>query len=184
MKILSLAAVAILSMHLAACETMSPATYSNFGDNTFSLRKYEGAKVRLGGMLDQSKFDSGCRLVGPIKTAGNRPLADFIRDSFNDELKFAELYSDDQQSVLLNATLQAAEFSSMTGLTNGHWTFSLQLANPANGRVVNANSTYDFDSGFVAEIACRNVSNALTPAVQRLINRAVADPAFGPLIGR
>ena len=167
---------------MAGCETLSPATYSNYGDNTFSLRKLDGAKVRLATIADQSNFDSGCRLVGPIKTAGDRPVAEFIRDSFNDELKFAGLYSDAQDTTVLNATLRSANFSSLAGLTQGHWTFSLQLANAENGRILVANSNYDFDSGFVADVACRNVSNALTPAVQRLINKAVSDPEFGTLV--
>lgn len=176
--------LACLSLTLAACETMPPSTYSNYGDNTFMLRKYTGAKVRLGSMNDLSKYDSGCRLVGPIKTAGNRPMAQFVQDSFNDELKFSGLYSDDPDTVSLTGTLQTADFTSMTGMTSGHWTFSLQLANSANGRTLGANYTYEFDSGFVAETACRNVSNALTPAVQRLINKAVSDPSFGALIAK
>lgn len=176
--------LALMCVCLAGCETLSPATYSNYGDNTFSLRKFDGSKVRVATINDQSKFDSGCRLVGPIKTAGNRPIPEFIRDSFNEELKFAGLYSESQESAVLNATLQSASFSSLAGLTGGHWTFSLQLANPQNGRTLVANSNYDFDSGFVAEVACRNVSNALTPAVQRLINKAVTDSEFGALIGK
>jgi hypothetical protein len=163
---------------------MQPASYANYGDNTFALRKFAGAKVRVGTVNDQSAFDSSCRLAGPIKTAGSRPLAEFIRDSLNDELKFAGLYSDDPGTVQLDATLLQASFSSMTGLVRGHWTFSLQLSNRQNGRSLTANTNYDFDSGFDAQTACMNVSNALTPAVQRLINKAVTDPAFPGLIGR
>ncbi|MBN9567314.1 MAG: hypothetical protein J0H30_03665 [Alphaproteobacteria bacterium] len=174
----------VMGLVLAGCETMQPASYANYGDNTFALHKFEGAKLRLGTITDQSNFDSGCRLVGPIKTSGNRPLAEFIRDSFNDELKFAGLYSDDPDTTRLTATLQAAGFSSMSNMTRGHWTFSLQLANPANGRTLVANSSYDFDSGFSAAVACANVSNALTPAVQRLINTAVTDPQFRALIAQ
>lgn len=184
MKFLGLAAIAALTITLAGCVTMPPASYANYADNTYALRKYDGAKVRIGTFTDLSHFDSGCRMVGPIKTAGNRPIPEFIHDSLNDELKFAGLYSDDQSSVLLAATLQSGKFSSMTGLTSGYFDFSLQLSNPQNGKSVTANSQYSFDSGFDADTACRNVANALTPAVQRLINKAVTDPGFGPLIGR
>jgi len=177
----ALAAIAALS--LSACETMQPASYANYGDNTFTLRKFTGTKVRIASVSDLSKFDSGCRMVGPIKTAGNRPLSEFIRDSFNDELKFAGLYSDDPGTAELTATLNSAEFSSMTGLTRGYWSFSLQVANQASGKSITANSRYDFDSGFDAGTACMNTSNALTPAVQRLIYKAVSDPGFPALIG-
>lgn len=183
-KRFGIAILIALGMALSGCETMQPASYANYGDNTFALRKLDGAKVRVSSMNDQSKFDSGCRMVGPIKTAGNRPLADFIKDSLNDELKFAGLYSDDMSSVQLDATLNAASFSSMTSFTRGYWSFSLQLSNRANGRSLTADSKYDFDSGFDAATACLNTSNALTPAVQRLIYKAVSDPAFASLLGR
>src|SRR4051812_19158627 len=100
------AAALIAAATLSPCETMQPATYANYGDNTFALRKLDGAKVRLSSLNDQSKFDSGCRMVGPIKAAGSRPVAEFIKDAFNDELKFAGLYSDDQAATELTATLR------------------------------------------------------------------------------
>ena len=183
-KITAAFVVLIIATSLAGCVTMPPASYSNYADNTYVLRKFDGAKIRIGSFNDLSRFDSGCRLLGPTKTAGDRPIPQFIHDSINDEFKFSGLYSDDQNAVNLAATLQSASFSSMTGMTGGNWTFSLQLSNPANGKSLSANSLYSFDSGFDAETACRNVSNALTPAVQRLINKAVSDANFGPMIGR
>jgi hypothetical protein len=178
------AAIAAVSVLLAGCQTMQPASYSNYGDNTFTLRKLNGTKVRVASMNDLSKFDSGCRMAGPIKTAGNRPIAEFIRDSMNDEFKFAGIYSDEPGTTELSATLNSGEFSSMTGLTRGYWTFSLQLSNPTSGKSLTAVSRYDFDSGFDAQTACMNTSNALTPAVQRLIYKAVSDSEFTTLINR
>jgi hypothetical protein len=180
LRILAVLAAALL---LTGCETMQPASYANYGDNTYELRKLTGAKVRVSDIMLVGKFDNGCRMVGPIKTAGNRPIADFIRDSFNDEFKFAGVYSEDAGVSELKATLNSAEFSSMTGLTRGYWSFSLQLANPANGKSLTTTSRYDFDSGFDAPTACMNTSNALTPAVQRLIHGAIIDPGFHALIG-
>jgi hypothetical protein len=72
----------------------------------------------------------------------------------------------------------------MTGLTRGYWTFSLQVANAATGKSLTTTSRYDFDSGFDAMTACMNTSNALTPAVQRLIFKVVSDPGFPTLIGK
>ena len=184
MKFLAAAALIAAGTLLAGCQTMQPASYSNYGDNTFTLRKLTGAKVRVASMNDLSKFDSGCRMAGPIKTAGNRPIAEFVRDSMNDEFKFAGIYSDDPGTTELSATLNSGEFSSMTGLTRGYWSFSLQLANPSTGKSLTAVSRYDFDSGFDAQTACMNTSNALTPAVQRLIYKAVSDSEFSALLGR
>ena len=182
-KITAVLSLLSISLMVTGCETMQPASYSNYGDNTFALRKYDGTKVRVGSMTDLSNFNSGCRLVGPIKTAGNRPISEFIQDSFNDELKFAGEYSNDPSAVNLKATLNSASFSSMTDLTQGYWSFSLQLSNPDNGKSLTENSKYGFDSGFDAATACSNTSNALTPAVQRLINKFVSDPGYPSLIG-
>ena len=178
------ALIVAIGIVLAGCQTMQPASYSNYGDNTFVLRKLSGAKARVSSMADLSKFDTGCRMAGPIKTAGSRPIAEFIRDSLNDELKFAGLYSDDPGTAELKATLNSGEFSSMTGLTRGYWSFSLQLDTASTGKSPTATSRYDFDSGFDAMTACMNTSNALTPAVQRLIYKAVSDPGFPGLVGR
>jgi hypothetical protein len=183
MKYLVAAAFLAVGTLLAGCQTMQPASYSNYGDNTFTLRKLAGAKVRVASINDLSKFDSGCRMVGPIKTAGNRPLAEFVRDSLNDEFKFAGIYSDNPGTTELSATLNSGEFSSMSALTQGYWSFSLQLANQATGKSLTAASRYNFDSGFDAATACMNTSNALTPAVQRLIYKAVSDSEFGALLG-
>lgn len=184
MKIRAAAITVAVGLLLAGCTTTQPASYANYADNTFALRKLNGAKVRVSSISDLSKFDSGCRMMGPIKTAGARPLAEFIRDSLNDELKFAGIYSDEPGTSELAATLNSGEFSSMTGMTKGYWSFSLQVANPANGKSLTANSRYDFDSAFDAQNACANTSNALTPAVQRLIYKTVSDPDFGSVIGR
>lgn len=175
--------IAAVGLLLAGCTTTQPASYSNYADNTFELRKLAGAKARVASIADLSKFDSGCRMMGPIKTAGSRPIAEFIRDSLNDELKFAGIYSDEPGTSEVAATLNSGEFSSMTGLTKGYWSFSLQLSNPANGKSLTENARYDFDSAFDAQNACANTSNALTPAVQRLIYKVVSDPEFHSVIG-
>jgi hypothetical protein len=94
------------------------------------------------------------------------------------------MYSADQDAAKLKLTLESASFSSLSGLTNGWWDFTVKLDNPANNRSLSANSRYEFQSGFNAAVACQNTAQALTPAVQRLINKAVADPQFRGLIAR
>jgi hypothetical protein len=174
--------IIVVALALSACESMSPATYSNFADNSVALRMYPNAKLAVTSMDDMSRFDSGCRLVGPITASGNRTVPQFIYDSFNEELKFANLYSTEQGAAQLKLTLLAASFSSVSGLTGGWWDFTVKLDNPANGRSVTANTKYDFQSGFSAVAACQNVSVSLTPAVQRVINKAITDPNFRALV--
>jgi hypothetical protein len=182
MRSIKAIALALVGVTVSACETMSPATYSNFGDNSLQLRMYSSAKLVVAGLEDESKFNSGCRLVGPITASGNRTIPQFVQDSFNEELKFAGIYSNDQGSAKLKLTLVSASFSSTSNLTSGWWDFTVKLDNAANNRSLTASSKYEFQSGFNATVACQNTSQALTPAVQRLINSVVSNPGFRPLI--
>lgn len=184
MKHLSIVFILLVGVSLSACESMSPATYANLADNSVALRLYPNAKVTVSSMTDQSKFDPGCRLVGPIMASGNRTVPQFIQDSFNEELKFGNIYSTDQDAAKLDMTLVSASFSSTSNLTSGWWDLTIKLDNPANSRSLTANSRYDFQSGFWAITACQNSSQALTPATQRLINKAITDSGFKALIGR
>ena len=184
MKIIPAVAVAVLALSLAACETMTPATYANYADNSVALRTYMNAKVVVASVEDESRFDPGCRLVGPIEASGKRTVPQFVIDSFNEELKFANMYSADQDAAKLKLTLVEASFSSLSGLTSGWWDFTIRLDNAANNRSLTANAKYEFQSGFNAAVACQNTAQALTPAVQRLIHQAVSDPGFRGLIAR
>lgn len=184
MKFKLIALASLLGVLLSACESMAPATYAPFADNSVALRKYSSAKVSVATMNDQSKFDAGCRLLGPVETSGKRSVPQFVFDSFNDELKFGNIYSADQDAAHLEMTLVSASFSSSSNLFSGWWDFTVKLENHANGQTLLVRSKYDFQSGFSAEAACANVSQALTPAVQRLINKTITDPGFTALIGR
>src|SRR5262245_19725121 len=139
---LSVVLVSASALALAGCESMSPATYANFADNVVALRNYGNAKVAVVSMNDQSKLDAGCRLVGPITASGNRTIPQFIQDSFNEELKFANIHSLDQGAAQLRMTLVTAEFSSMSGLTNGWWDLAVNIENPAYGRSMTTSSRY------------------------------------------
>jgi hypothetical protein len=101
---------------------------------------YPNAKLAVASMEDVSRFDSGCRLVGPITASGNRTVPQFVYDSFNEELKFANLYSTDQGASQLKLTLLAVTFSSVSVVTGGWWEFTVKLDNPTNGRSLTTTS--------------------------------------------
>jgi hypothetical protein len=174
----------LLMLGLAACSTQTPSVYSNYADNTLALRKIDPVRTRVASISDQSAFDENCRMVGPIKLSGNRTLAKFISDSFNDELKFAGVFDETQTKPALNAVLVRAAFSSSAGLTSGWWDLAWTLTNPATGKSLASSVKYDFSTNFVGEIACKNVAEALVPAVQLLINKTVTSPEFRGLIAR
>jgi hypothetical protein len=47
---------------------------------------------------------------------------------------------------------------------------------------MSVNEHYEFDSGYTAETACRQTSEAFMPAVQDLIGKIVKSPEFRTLV--
>ncbi|MFO1187032.1 MAG: hypothetical protein U1E87_06015 [Alphaproteobacteria bacterium] len=162
---------------------MTPATYSNFADNTMALRPYATTvSAQALTIDDKSKFDPQCRLAAPIQASGDRTPAQFVLDAFNDELKFAGVFGQSDTSRKIRLTLDKARFSSMAGLTRGWWEFGLTLANESNGVTYSVSDHYKFQSGFDAMTACKQTAEAMTPAVQHLIYQAVSSPEFAKLM--
>jgi len=169
------AAIALIS----GCSTMTPARYSMSVDNNQALKKLDGSKVRLAGVTSPANFDSNCRLMGPIQASDGMTIPQFVNKAFNDELKFAGLYAD--SGVSLTGSLNRIEFSSMTGLTSGYWHLGMELKS-SNGRSMSFDNRYEFKSGFDAITACNQTAQALGPAVQDLIKKAVTNPEFAALV--
>lgn len=169
-------------MALTACSTMTPSSYAPSADTNVALRKLEAVKVRVANVQDTADYDANCRLMGPIQASGNRSIPEFIKDSFNDEFKFASLYSDAAEAVRLNAVVEKVKFSSSSGLTNGWWELRVRLQNLDTNYELVAETHYAFKSGFDAITACNQTAQALTPAVQKLITQAVENPDFARLL--
>lgn len=163
----------------SGCSTMTPARYAMSVDNHQALKKLDGAKVRLVALTSVAPFDANCRLMGPIQAADGMTIPEFVKKAFNDELKFAGIYSD--SGVTLSGQFTKIEFSSTAGLTNGWWLLGVKLQS-SNGTSLSAENRYEFKSGFDAITACNQTAQALGPAVQDLIKSAVTDPMFANLV--
>ncbi len=158
---------------------MTPARYSMSVDNNQALKKLEGSQVYLASLEAPKTFDAGCRLMGPIQASDGMTIPQFIVKAFNDELKFANLYS--EKGVTLSGVLNNIDFSSTSGLTSGWWNIGMTL-NSSNGKSLTVDNRYEFKSGFDAITACNQTAQALGPAVQDLIKKAVTNPEFPDLI--
>lgn len=172
-------AVIALAMFALGCSTMTPARYSVSIDNNQALKRYEGSQARLVSISSSTKYDANCRLMGPIQASDGMTIPQFVEKAFNDELKFANVYS--EQGVALEGDLTRIAFSSSAGLVNGWWELALKLTS-SNGKSLAVESRYDFKSGFDAVTACNQTAQALGPAVQDLIKKTVTDPQFGELL--
>lgn len=164
---------------LSGCSTMTPPRYAVSVDNIQELKKIKDAKVIVTELSLSGKFDSGCRMVGPIEPADKLTVPQFIAKAFNDEFKMADIYSVDGAKI--SGDITKIKFSSMDGLTNGNWDISLLLKS-SNGQKLEVNSRYEFRSGFDAITACNATADALSPAVQDLIKKTVTDPGFKKLL--
>lgn len=171
--------VASLVALVSGCSTMTPARYAMSVDNNQALKKFEGSKVRLATVSAAGAYDANCRLMGPIQAADGMTIPQFVQKAFNDEFKFAGIHSD--SGVALSGTLDRILFSSTTGLTSGYWDLAITLKS-SNGKSLSVDNRYEFKSGFDAITACNQTAQALGPAVQDLIKKAVTSPEFGALI--
>jgi hypothetical protein len=174
--VMALCGVALLS---AACSTMTPARYSLSIDNNQALKQFAGSKARVASISSAADYDANCRLMGPIQASDGMTIPQFIEKAFNDELKFANIYSD--QGMALTGRLIRIAFSSTSGLTSGWWDLALTLAS-SNGKSMIAAIRHEFKSGFDAITACNQTAQALGSAVQDLIKKTVTDPEFGALL--
>lgn len=174
-KIISVA----LFLFIAGCSTMQLPRYSISVDNVQALKKYENAKVIVSEFTQSTKFDSACRLMGPIEPADGLSIPEFIRKAINDELKMAGIYSPEGTNI--TGDVKKISFSSISKLTNGFWDISIELIS-SNGNFLSVTNKYEFKSGFDAITACNATADALSPAVQDLIKVAVTDPRFQELL--
>ncbi len=175
-KIIALMAV---SVGVVGCSTMTPARYAVSVDNNQVLKQYSGKTLNLASMGAPADYDSACRLMGPIKASDNMTIPQFVAKAFNDEFKFAGLYS--ENGTKIDGALTKIKFSSTSGLTSGWWDLGLTLTS-GNGKSLSTENRYEFKSGFDAITACNQTAQALGPAVQDLIKKTVSDPAFPTLL--
>jgi hypothetical protein len=66
-------------------------------------------------------------------------------------------------------------------LTGGSWDIGLKV-NSSNGKSVSVSEHYEFNSGFIADTACKQTAEAYLPAVQNLIGKLVKAPEFKSLV--
>jgi hypothetical protein len=113
-----------------------------------------------------------CRAAGPVTVASS--FEAYIEQAFKDELKVSGLY-DPASSLVLSGKLEEVDFSSSLG--GGAWNFTLTISN-GRQESYTTKSTFPLTSSFVADRACQEVAQGLSPAVQKLIEDVVRDPKF------
>jgi hypothetical protein len=175
-------AVIILAASLAGCSSFTPPRYSISADNNVALKEIGVGHINVGDFQGPAKFDNFCRGAGPIAPPDKMSFHAYVQKALADELKVAGLYDDKTPKVTLTGKVNALEFSSSRGLTGGSWNISLTLTS-SNGQSMSMKEYYEFESGFVADTACKQTAEAFMPTVQNLISKIVRSPEFKKLVG-
>jgi hypothetical protein len=105
----------------------------------------------------------------------------YIQKALADELKVAGMFDDKAPRTTLSGAVEQLAFSSSRGLTGGEWDITLRVRS-SNGKSVLVSEHYEFESGFVADTACKQTAEAYFPAVQNLIGKLVKAPEFKSLL--
>jgi hypothetical protein len=164
----------------AGCETPTTQRYSISAENNMAIKALNAKDLGIGQFSEPASFDPQCRALGPLHIADGLTHAQYIRKAFEDELKIAGAFSSSPR-VTLSGKVTKLEFSTTRAVTGGSWTIDLMLAS-SNGKSLPVSEYYEFNSGFIANEACRNTAEAFTRAVQNLVGKAVRDPAFRGLL--
>lgn len=167
----------MLALACAGC-AYNPPAYSPSAKNVQTLQNsglkpFSISAIRAG---DSNSKGIMCRAAGPIAPPNDQTYAQYIEDAFEQEMEIAGLSSSSGPSV--RGTLEKVNFSS-TG--SSAWTFTLNFSNTA-GKSTRIQSSFPFKSAFSADKACQRVAQNLGPAVEKLINDTVQDPAFRALL--
>ena len=176
-------AVGLIVLSLSACSTFTPQRYSISADNNVALKSIGVGNINVGTFSGPSTFDKACRGAGPIAPPDNMSFEAYIQKALADELKVAGMYDDKTPRTTLTGALEKLSFSSSRGLTGGEWDIGLRI-NSSNGKSIFVSEHYEFESGFIADTACKQTAEAFLPAVQNVIGKAIRTPEFKELLAQ
>lgn len=174
--------ILILSvLAISGCSTYMPQRYSISADNNVALKTIDVGNINVGSFKGPANFDNSCRAAGPIAPPDNMGFEAYIQKALADELKVAGKFDEKTPKVTLSGVLEQLAFSSSRGLTGGSWDIGLRV-HSSNGKSSYVSEHYEFNSGFVADTACKQTAEAYFPAVQNLIGKLIKSPEFVALV--
>lgn len=171
----------LVGLSLCACSAYMPQRYNIHSDTNAALKSIDVGNINVGQFSDPAKFDRDCRSALPIAPPDNISFASYIQNAIVAELKAAGKFDDKAPKITLTGEIQKLEFSSIRSVIGGTWDIDLKI-NSSNGKSMQVSEHYEFDSGFIAFMACKRTAEAYLPAVQNLIEKMVKAPEFKSLV--
>jgi hypothetical protein len=179
---IKLAGLIVCIATLTACQSYTAQTYSISPDTVRSVKNLKlNESVGVGEVMTPVDIDLNCRAMGPIALPNKLTLSTHVKKAKEDELKIGDAYAYQNPKVTLSAQITKFSMSSSKGLTRGYFDIDLKV-NSSNGKSIQANEYYEFDSGFDGYTACKNTSDALMPAIQNLVAKVYKNPQFVDLV--
>ena len=174
--------IALIALAATGCSTYAAARYSVSPETVSALRAYRPLTVAVGPFtaVRPGESEITCRAVGPIKTPDGESFEEFVRRAFVAELTMAELYAA-SAPVTLTGHLQRLDFTSGVYFTDAAWDLALTVKS-SNGKSLVATEHYAFKASYGGDAGCQNTAQALMPAIQNVVGKAVRDPAFPELL--
>ena len=174
-----------VAITLSGCETYNASLYSISADTNLAIKSLKiNESVSVGIFTSNGPIDMQCRAAGPIQLPrGTQSITAYVQKAFEDELKIAGAYSSQSPKAILTGNLTKVSFSSSKNLNSGFWNFDLTVTSN-NGKSITVTEYYEFESGFNATTACNNTANAIMPAVQNLVGKAIRSPQFAGLLSQ
>jgi hypothetical protein len=169
------------ALALSACSTFMPQRYSISADNNVALKAIAAGSINVGAFKRPASFNNSCRAAGPIAPPDNMSFEAYIQKALADELKVAGKFDEKTPKITLSGIIEQLAFSSTRSLTGGSWDIGLRV-NSSNGKSIYVSEHYEFNSGFLADTACKQTAEAYFPAVQNLIGKLVKSPEFVALV--
>lgn len=174
-------AAVISILALSACSTYMPQRYSISANTNVALKTSGAGNINVGSFKGPANFDNSCRAAGPIAPPDSMSFEAYIQKALADELKVAGKFDEKTPKITLSGVVEQLSFSSSRGLTGGSWDIGLRVTS-SNGKTTYVSEHYEFNSGFVADTACKQTAEAYFPAVQNLIEKLVKSPEFLTLV--
>lgn len=178
---MKLGVVLSFAVLLSACSTYTTPRYAINADTNVALKAIGAANVAVGNFTGPRAFDPSCRAAGPLAPPDGITHTAYLKKALEDELKVAGAHAASTPKVILTGVVNKLEFSSSRGLTGGSWDIDVSLSS-SNGKSMAAVEHYEFESGFVADTACKQTAEAYMPTVQNLIGKIVRSPEFKGLL--
>lgn len=175
--------VLVFSVIAGGCSTFTTPRYSINADTNVALKALNISNVGVGSFSGPSNFDTSCRAAGPLAPPDGMSHTEYLKKALEDELKVAGAFGASNPKVVLSGVVNKLEFSSSRGITGGSWDIDLTLSS-SNGSKMSAAERYEFQSGFVADTACKQTAEAFMPTVQNLIRKIVHSPEFKGLVNQ